>query len=771
MLEESRRSRSSGILIIIVALLVLNLFATPSTSEEAFPTKPGLDWQFPESHGMFINGTEGDEGLDRTLPPITGRPPGEINFLGTSTMNSLLTATSNPATESALINGTITVRLFAGLEVTSVACTGTNIFGSSETTFYATVAVGDTTVLDGQSASIALRNDWNEAHEFTIEGEVNTMLDIGETITLSVDVVHRCAARDGRLFWGTYDLASGMQISADMLTPSPNVSVDTHGATRIEFTPHSPFGEVDYDNIKIDVIGPLDSWEQGVHYRIMPAEEYHVEHLELPPHGSRQTETGKIAWTWVTNATLNEGMYVVDLCAVTTDGLYTDPCHLIGVLRFEVEAPPEAMLGAGWFAVVPVLSTIGLFGFFFQTRIPPWPALVVLGLLMVTALGAISALPDLGEGEQQVEAAAPDFILLKHGGGKESLGSLVDGRPLVLGVFTSGSPSADLQMRDFAEASDRLGERANFAQLITGEDVEMYDGDPHAAMLNGSWPLLIDESDGGVAKQLPTGIADGVVVIDAAGFIVAWHPSTMNPIDIEKSVEAADDGGERHPMEILSLGALLVLAPLLILGLPRERIEAPEAVLIPGAGWLGTAGAASLGYALWAVPIALVGILGASLWIWVQAALIGWLIWQAVAMIIWQRLPEVDLISGLVYNRLPESYRAWRTKDMWTWDARMGHWFAWLSWIAMPTLLGQGVGARIAGGGWGIVTGGLILVAFLLVAGFTVLGIRLIAAWGGPISRLGGQLTEPVMMRGWGTMCAGFSLWLLLWFVFGPMSG
>ena len=86
---------------------------------------------------------------------------------------------------------------------------------------------------------------------------------------------------------------------------------------------------------------------------------------------------------------------------------------------------------------------------------------------------------------------------------------------------------------------DALGDSVAFAQLITGEGVEIYDGDAHAANLNGSWPLMIDERDGAIAQQLPTGIGEGVIIIDSAGFIVDWHTSTMNPIDIKKAVETA----------------------------------------------------------------------------------------------------------------------------------------------------------------------------------------------------------------------------------------
>ena len=146
---------------------------------------------------------------------------------------------------------------------------------------------------------------------------------------------------------------------------------------------------------------------------------------------------------------------------------------------------------------------------------------------------------------------------------------------------------------------------------------------------------------------------------------------------------------------------IVVLLPLLILGLPTERIEAPDDVLIPAAGWVGTIGAASIGYTVWALPVAITASLaGAMLWTWIQIALILWMLWQGVSMIIWERIPEIDWISKQVYSRLPEAYRAWRTEQMFVWDTRMGIWLAWLSWIAMPTLLAQCVGSRIAGGGW-----------------------------------------------------------------------
>ena len=72
----------------------------------------------------------------------------------------------------------------------------------------------------------------------------------------------------------------------------------------------------------------------------------------------------------------------------------------------------------------------------------------------------------------------------------------------------------------------------------------------------------------------------------------------MNPIDIKKAVATAESGGGRTPFEFLQMSSILIFLPLLLLGLPRERIDAPETVMLPAAGWIGTAGSAEIGNAI-----------------------------------------------------------------------------------------------------------------------------------------------------------------------------
>ena len=51
------------------------MLAIPAQSTaDDFPTGPGLDWQFPDSHGMYIVGAGEQTSLDRTLPSEPGNP-------------------------------------------------------------------------------------------------------------------------------------------------------------------------------------------------------------------------------------------------------------------------------------------------------------------------------------------------------------------------------------------------------------------------------------------------------------------------------------------------------------------------------------------------------------------------------------------------------------------------------------------------------------------------------------------------------------------------
>ena len=133
-------------------------------------------------------------------------------------------------------------------------------------------------------------------------------------------------------------------------------------------------------------------------------------------------------------------------------------------------------------------------------------------------------------------------------------------------VVASGSPNAEQQKRDFDNASERLGDSVAFAQIATGEGVQPTDLDYYADLLNGSWPLLIDESKGEVANQLPSGIADGVIIVDSAGFISTSSSGSMSDQRIVESVKKSMKGSDQSMLNIFYLLIpTLIALPLLIL--------------------------------------------------------------------------------------------------------------------------------------------------------------------------------------------------------------
>jgi hypothetical protein len=366
-----------------------------------------------------------------------------------------------------------------------------------------------------------------------------------------------------------------------------------------------------------------------------------------------------------------------------------------------------------------------------------------------------ATLPSLEFGATRDDSSAPTFSLLQHpstGEESVSLSDLLSGHDaVVLGVFTSGSPNAEQQKRDFDNASERLGDSVAFAQIATGEGVQPTDLDFYADLLNGSWPLLIDESKGEVANQLPSGIADGVIIIDSAGFISTSSSGSMSDQRIVESVEKSMKGSDQSMLNLFNLLIpTLIALPLLILAFPRKRMDVPDTPLPPFAGVGGTVMAASIGFAIWSIPVAILSLVAGGIWPFVELLLVVWLAWQGLSLAIHSEVHEVNFIASEVHKRMPESYREWRLGPDFTRDVLLGHWLAWLSWLAYPLMIPQGIGSVAAASLTGLVMSPVMLVFHCLVAGFVVLILRGIASIGGPFSRLLGYLGHTESPRLWG---------------------
>ncbi|MDP6098908.1 MAG: hypothetical protein QF566_01885 [Candidatus Thalassarchaeaceae archaeon] len=781
---ERRLKKLRGLLpvMIFVALLISSISLSTTIAQEGknTPTGPGLDWEIPSSHHLFVNGTSGPTDLNREYPYFTGEPPFVTFGVGS---NTVIEVESEPSVETVVLNGEADVYVYASLISDTPSCLLESVApGLGATSFTVWLDVGTTTIIDGeQSDSIVMQDGWEAPVEFHVNATYdNVTLGENDVISLTIQVNHFCTSTQGRVYWDAYQSATRAILEGEMLQPEMTVSTDANGLARIEFTPISPWGADDYDAQFIDIVGPLGGWEEGQHITTKPAEDSHIEHFEAP-HGSRLVEANRSALVWISNASLKPGKYMVDACFILKSGDYNEDCdsensdHIIAVYRFETPTQSEAVAGSGWFWFISMASLLGYLGLRMKNRLLPWPTLVLLIFLAFATMIPAATLPELERGATRDDSAAPAFSLLQHpssGSESISLNDLLSGHDaLVLGVFTSGSPNAEQQKRDFDNASERLGDKVAFAQIATGTGVQPTDLDYYAQIMNGSWPLLIDESKGEVADQLPTRIADGVIIIDSAGFISSISAGSMSDQRIVESVEKSKTGSDQSMLNLFSLLIPSFIAlPLLLLSFPRKRTEVPETALPPGAGLGGTVLAAGVGFAAWSLPIAILSLFTSAFWPFIELLLMAWLGWQGLSLAIHGKVHEIQFIATQIHKRLPDSYQKWRLLPDFSRDVILGHWLAWLSWFAFPLMIPQGIGALASASLTGLILAPLSLIAHCLIAGFVVLLLRSIATIMGPVSRLIGMLGHREAPRLWGCLLIGMALWWVVWLLVGPIN-
>jgi len=770
MMERMHRCR---VPLLVSTVLVVTLMASSSgiAQNQTAYEGPGLDFEYPEQHMLFLKGVEENHFLDRNWTTVTGLPSGSASFSKTSsfTLPTIVDAYSSPTQEPFNFEGNISIRLFASLESASDICSTSDIpLGGplgSETQFYVSLTMGGISAISGaNSESIVMSQDRTNPHIFEVRAEnVNISMNSGEEIRLSIQVRHECAV-SGTLWWGTYDARTGVVFDGHIVEAELDVIVDQNRMARIEFTPFSPWGESDFSAQSIELVGPIP-WSEmrhGKHY-----EDDWIDHFELPD-GFSKGEGNRTVLNWITDEPLVPGNYMLDACLVLSDQDPGETCHSWVLLRFSVPADEPPILGSAAAAAFVFMGMFAWVGVSLRAGQLPLPAYGAILLLALSSSVTALSLPDIDSENYREGAAAPNFILLSHNpdSGAGSLSDLLDDSDVaVIGLFTPGSPNAKRQMTDFDSAAKVLaidGLSASFAQIATGEDVKAYNLDDFANEINGSWPLLLD--DGTVGKSLPSGPTDSVFVIDSAGFIASWTPGSMSPSDIQSASEGASFGSGKSPLGLLSMAAGLSLLPLLVLSLPSERnYEAPEEALIPGVGIFMTMWASSSGFLVWAVPIALLSALGlGSHWILLEVILSIILVYHGLSMLTRGRVYEIEHLSRLIHSRMGSKYRDWRGAKRFSEDVYLGLWLAWLSWLIDPSMIAQGVGSMARSGILGAFISPLMLICFGAAAGLVVAILRSITLLLGKYASIIGLLSVGVRPRAWGVSIAIMGIWTLI---------
>lgn len=778
MMEKTLSGRAP---LLVSIVLVVTLMASSSgiAQNQTAYEGPGIDFEYPQQHMLFLKGVEENHFLDRNWTTVTGLPSGSASFSKTSsfTLPTIVDAFSSPTEEPFNFEGNISVRLFASLESASDICSISDLpLGGplgSETQFSVSLTMGGVSAISSTfTEPIVMDKDRTDPHIFEIRAEnVNISMNSGEEIRLSIQVRHECAV-SGTLWWGTYDARTGVIFDGHIVETELDVIVDQNRMARIEFTPFSPWGATDFTAQSIELVGPMPWGEMrhGKHY-----EDTWVDHFELPD-GFSKGEGNRTVLNWITDQPLVPGHYMLDACLILSDQDPGETCHSWVLLRFSVPADESPILGSAAAAAIVFMGMLAWMGVSLSGGQLPLPAYGAIILLALASSVTAFSLPDIDSENYRKGGAAPNFILLSHDpdSGAGSLSDLLDDSDVaVIGLFTPGSPNAKRQMVDFESAEKLLsidGLSASFAQIATGEDVKAYNLDDFSQEVNGSWPLLLD--DGTVGKSLPSGPTDSVFVIDSAGFIGAWSPGSMSPSDIQSSSKDASFGSGKSPLVLLSMAAGLSLLPLLVLSMPSERkYEAPEEALIPGVGIFMTMWASSSGFLAWAIPIAILSSLGLGAhWIAIEMILSIILVYHGVSMLTSGRVFEIDHLSRFLHSKMGHKYREWRDNKRFSEDVYLGLWLAWLSWLIDPSMIAQGVGSMARSGLLGVSLSPLMLIGFGVSAGLVVAILRSIPLLLGKYAAIIGLLSVGVRPRAWGVSIAIMGLWTLMSISMGPLA-
>ena len=774
---EGANVSRTGVLIALALLLMMTSAASMANAQNIEEVEgPGINWTLPDSHMLYLKGTEEQPFLDRNWTTNTGQPLGKAEFTRTSSsLNpNLIDIQSAPLAESFRFEGNITVRLFASLDSTNDGCRLTNVLpgaAGAETSFSVTLSLGSNVVLDNvQTNSLPMEESYLSAHEFTVQApDVNVSLSSDDLISLQVDVQHDCL-QQGVLWWGTYDATSGIIFDGEVIDPQLDYSIDSNRMVRVEFTPISPWGPGDFDGQVLEIVGPLD-WDEMVHG--YGKEDQRMEHFETP-HGTRTGEANRSIFTWSSEKPLIPGRYMIDACFTVTDQDPGELCDAVGVLRFEVPEDSKPMLASMWAAVVVPLGIIAWIGASMREAMLPLQTYAILLLLAITALGPAMHLPDIDSNAPREEGAAPSFALLSHDGELVKLSDLISGNDaVVVGLFHTGSPNAIRQFDDFRGAQIISDSDIAFIQIATGEGIQSVDLDTYSLTLNETWPLLMDEADAAVGKAFPSGATDAVIIIDSAGFVTDWQPGTMSALEIDEAVSSASRGSGNHPLSLFSIIIGTALLPMVVLAMPRDReLKMPDELLFPGAGSFMTAVAAAVGFGIWALPVALMAAFGlGAFWIWIELLLALAMVYHGLSVLLRGRIPEVEYLVTMTYSRLPDGFRAWRDRSSFAEDAYLGLWLAWLLWLRTPALIPQGVGAVARSDLLGIPLSILAMLGFLVAAGVIVNLARLIALAPGNLSRVFGWLSAGIRPRAWGLASAILGAWVAFALLVGPILG
>mgnify|MGYP001157012518 FL=1 len=767
----------------IIAVLLMALFFSgiALTSVQAVDNvtyEAGyVEWEMDFEQRLYV------EGEDAETSVLQRERPDSTNAFADISPNTglvpIFTLTSQPLVNS--MKGTINMSTYFSAYLVPQAafaqptqCVNPSFPftpGDDSTTLVMTVSISNSSAQGSQVYESTVTHtldtiDSNGPQNFS--GEIVMMsidLTAGATFSISLSAEHLCEGTLARVQWGGLEInAGGIIMTGKVYEPSASIRVDSSRRAHIEFIPTLPWG---IDDVLIGgdgepvvswvLRGPLDDDVKTINDRDMVMDSS-VDRVRM----ERNLGNNETAWIWTGDEVLQKGTSNLEICVKTTSGSLNIECHAFGIIRFEVQSESKGLASAGlWLS----LSTIACFlGFAYKglnAEDPfPLPILIALLLMMLLMLPIGFSQSNLStEAQLSDNALLVDAELKSSGAEFTTLTELMgDANVLAIGVVAPGSESAQDQAN---ELDLLLGQRddVSVVQIVIGDDSMMSDVDAYRNTINTSWPIVLDYNEEFV-RTSPTGNADALILVDKSMHVTWSQSPTGGAKAMNDAIEAINRGGPT------SLGTYFsVLFPtglfLLFLALPRQGWTKPEEPLPPGTLWASIVLAGGLGALLVHLPLLVLSILpiGTSLLHLFSVLMSLWFIFMCVMTLRGGSPIEAQFLGSLIHGRTPASFQAWRMKEDMQRDVLLGVFIGWLSWMADPGLLAQGVGAAALSGGMGIVLAVLLVLGHILIAGLSILVLRFIASWGGPFSNIFGRVGADTFARFTGLVLVPISLW------------
>ena len=754
---------------IFLLILLAGVIASSTVGAEDDSYEPGyIDWEVNPVEQLFVEGmTESSAVLQRQRPDQT---EGGIS-LDPFFNGDIFTISSEPVQTG--FSQTVTMSVFFSVylddNVGPETCfrQQTTSLGTSDasTTLTYTVSLGGEQIYQESVTNVVDEITSGQAMNFSgAENEINITANPGDVFTLSLSAVHNCIGSSVMVQWGggpEPQNSGGIIMVGVLYEPEIRMILDESNIAHIEFEPLMPWGPTDIKEIKWEIWGPLKDYE-----KISLSNDNKLEDSVGKTLTVREMADNKSIWTWSGKKVLTKGELNLEMCVRTVYGDLNSECHAFGILRFEVTADDSGFLSAKLFLTLASLFALLAFigNAFNQGLLIPVPILSALAVMMLLFVPTAFSQNNLGADAAIYDnTRIPNAELYDENGVSYTISELFDDKDaLLIGIGLPASENLIEQSNQFNETIDRYGNDIAIIHILSG--LEPMDSDiiQMRQQLNVTWPILIDENEQ-FASTLPDGVSDSVVIVDKAMHVTYSETPVAYADDISEAIDKIPAGGSQN----LAAYFALLIGPglfLFFIALPREGWTPPDEPLPPGSLWASIIGAGAAGILLVNIPtlVATILPLGSGLLFYLDIVMMLWFVEMAFFTAKNGKPFEAAILAKLIHGLYPKYFQDWRPLEDMERDLLIGIWFGWFGILAFPALFPQAIGAAVLSGFIGILRSVISLILILALGGLAVLSLRLIAAMGGPISRLFGRFGAESFTQFVGWLILPLAIWVTI---------